>query len=131
MFGLNPLTNRDRQANTLSHLLSLTAPRTDAPTGLPDPPDSGFYCEDDAAGKFAVSRPDLKAGRGQAHQGPIDPTLRGWLHIAFLRHHALTPILEREALIRDFLKINDRVNALNYMKNVNVKILKLKGKPGS
>ena len=35
-FGIDPLTNRDRQANNFSHLLSLTTPRTDAPTRLPD-----------------------------------------------------------------------------------------------
>ncbi len=126
IFGINPLTNRDRQANSLDHLLSLTTPRTDAPTRLPDPPDSGFHCEEDAEDKLAASRSTLQAGRGQPQRGPIEPSLRGWLHIAFLRHHQMTPVADREALVRNFLKINDRADALNYMKGVNVGIKMLK-----
>jgi phospholipase C len=130
MFTINPLTNRDGQANTFNHLLSVTTPRTDAPTRLPDPPDSGFRCEDDAGDKLAAGSPALQISRGQAQPGPIEPTLRGWLHIAFLRHRQLTPIPEREALARNFLKINDRRDALNYMKGVNVRIQTLKRTTG-
>jgi phospholipase C len=126
IFGISSLTNRDKQANSLNHILSLTTPRGDAPVRIPDPPDSGFRCEDDAEEKLAVPALALRAGRGPAKPGPMEPTLRGWLHIAFLRHQQLTPAADREALIRDFLKINDRVDALNYMKEVNVKIKMLK-----
>src|SRR5271157_747311 len=126
LFGINPLTNRDKQANSLNHLLSLTAPRTDAPTGLPDPPDSGFRCEDDAVGKLAAIAPALQAGRGLARPGPIEPTLRGWAHIAFLRHHQLAPLSDREALARNFLRISDRADALKYMKEVSDGIRSLK-----
>ncbi len=127
-FGLDPLTNRDRQANTLSHLLSLAAPRTDAPTALPDPPDSGFRCEHDGAGKMAAGVPMPQAGRGEAKPGPIDPTLRGWLHVAFLRHHRLASDADRETIIEDFLKVRDRVDALAYMKRVNAMIGESKSK---
>jgi phospholipase C len=126
IFGIDPLTNRDRQASSLNHLLSLTTPRADAPTGLPDPPDSGFRCEDDAEGKLAAPALAVQAGRGPAKPGPIEPTLRAWAHIAFLRHKQLTPEADREALVRDFLKINDRADALKYMKEVNARIQKLK-----
>jgi len=126
MFGINPLTNRDGQANTFKHLLSLMNPRTDAITGLPDPPDSGFQCESDVEDKHTASGSPLQVSRGQMQRGPIEPTLRGWLHVAFLRRHQLTPPPNREALARDFLKINDRLDALNYMKEVAVSIQKLK-----
>ncbi len=126
IFGLDPLTNRDGQANPLDHLPSLTAPRTDAPAELPDPPDSGFRCEDDAEGKLAALAPALQAGRGLAKPGPIEPTLRGWAHIAFLRHHQLTPAADREALAANFLRINDRADALKYMKEVGAGIRSLK-----
>lgn len=38
IFTLSHMTDRDAQANDLSALLTLTTPRTDAPTTLPDPP---------------------------------------------------------------------------------------------
>ena len=37
LFGLQPLTARDRSANNILPLLSLATPRTDAPTTLPSP----------------------------------------------------------------------------------------------
>jgi phospholipase C len=126
VFGLDALTNRDRQANSLSHLISLASPRDDAPITLPDPPDSGFRCEDDADGKLLAPVHVLQAGRGPAKPGPIEPTLRGWTHIAFLRHHQLMPTADKEALAHDFLKIKDRTDALKYMKDVSASIRILK-----
>jgi phospholipase C len=125
-FGLKPLTNRDSQANAFNRLLSLTAARTDAPVALPDPPDSGFRCEQDAQGGAPAPLAALRAGAIQARPGPIDPTLRGWLHVAFLRHHQLIPPADKDAHERDFLKINDRVDALAYMKEVSAKLRTLK-----
>lgn len=37
LFGLSPLTQRDKEANDLLHLLSLKSPRTDCPTTLNNP----------------------------------------------------------------------------------------------
>lgn len=37
LFGIAPLTERDKQANDVRHLLSLKAPRTDCPTKLNNP----------------------------------------------------------------------------------------------
>ncbi len=50
LFGFRPLTERDRQAHSFTHLLSLAQPRADAPTLLPNAADSGFRCtgDDDA-----------------------------------------------------------------------------------
>ncbi|MBL7847742.1 MAG: hypothetical protein JNL40_09765 [Cyclobacteriaceae bacterium] len=46
MFGIAPLTERDRAANNFEHLFSLSAPRSDAPDSLPGVPDSGWRCKD-------------------------------------------------------------------------------------
>ncbi|MGC1305572.1 MAG: alkaline phosphatase family protein [Caulobacteraceae bacterium] len=37
LYGFTPMTSRDRDANNVLHLLSLSAPRTDCPTALNDP----------------------------------------------------------------------------------------------
>jgi len=45
LFGLKSLTARDAAANDFLHLFSLTTPRTNTPTTLPEPANSGFSCE--------------------------------------------------------------------------------------
>ncbi len=47
LFGLDPMTQRDAQANDVTHLLGRETPRPDAPTALPVPAFSGWRCEDD------------------------------------------------------------------------------------
>ncbi len=116
LFGLKPLTNRDALANTLNHLLSLTTPRTDAPAILSDPPDSGFHCKEWETGSATLISKSLT--------GPIEPTIRGWLHIAFLREHHMTPESARHALVDKFLKIDNRADALRYMQEVGIRIQK-------
>jgi phospholipase C len=37
LWGMTPMTQRDAGANNVMHLLSLTSPRTDCPTTLPNP----------------------------------------------------------------------------------------------
>jgi len=126
IFGLEPLTDRDKQANSLNYLLSLNAPRTDTPATLPDPPDSGFRCSHDAPVGPAAPSAAPPAGAALTQPGPIDPTLSGWLHVAFLKNHQMIPEADKDAHIRDFLKIKDRVDALAYMKEVGAKIRALK-----
>jgi phospholipase C len=46
-FGMSSLTQRDQTANDVLDLLSLDAPRTDAPEALPEPAESGWSCEGD------------------------------------------------------------------------------------
>ena len=47
LFGLKPLTKRDAKAQSLTHLISLSKSRVDAPVKLPEPAVSGFQCNDD------------------------------------------------------------------------------------
>jgi phospholipase C len=133
VFNLDPLTDRDRRDRevnyNLAQLLSLGTPRTDAPTSLPNPAESGFHCEGDDDSKTKADDPSPPVSRGEAHPGPIEPSLRGWLHVAFLRHYRLVPEAERESVKKNFLNIRDRVDALNYMKYVNKIIVESRPKP--
>jgi hypothetical protein len=121
LFRLKPLTRRDREANDLIHLLSLQIPRTDAPVTLPDPPDSGFRCEDDWEDKFDDVGPPPLPSFGPDKSGPIEPTLRGFVHFAFLEDYRLTPRPARPALVRKFMKIDNRADALRYIQEVKHK----------
>jgi phospholipase C len=116
LFGLPALTNRDRQANTLNHLLSLTTPRTDAPTVLPDPPDSGFHCDDDSNGR-ATTPADGRVV-DDAMVRPVDPILRAFFHVAFLRDYHHANPLARTAIVRRVLKMKTRAEMVQYMQDV-------------
>jgi len=126
MFGLKSLTNRDAQASTLNHLLSLQAPRTDAPTSLPDPAESGFRCEDDP-GATARIRSAVTEEDGEAQ--PVEPVLRAFLHVAFLRDYHHANPLARPAIVRRFRAINTRFQALQYMQDVARRLAKPKTSP--
>jgi phospholipase C len=107
LFGLAPLTDRDRQASTLVHLLSERTPRIDAPTSLPEPADSGLPRA--AAGAGAEAEPD---GR------PIEPVLRSFLHVALLRDYRHSSWMERPAVLQRFFQIATRQQALGYLREV-------------
>jgi len=124
MYGLKSLTNRDAQANNFGHLFSLSTPRTDAPTSLPDPADSGFTCDDDPSAtqrSTASSSSDLTAATDVA-QEPISTLQRAFLHIAFLRHYHRTSLLGKPAVVRRFLNIKTRVQAKQYMEEVRYRV---------
>jgi len=122
LFGLGPLTNRDRQSNNFTHLLSLPTPRTDTPTTLPNPADSGFRCPDDpGAGNSALSR-TAPGTPGAVVNKPIPPALRGFLRVAFRRHYQLASAAEKPAAIAEFLAIKTKQDALEYMQRVRAKV---------
>ena len=120
LFGLPALTERDRHANTFSHLLSLSTPRTDAPTSLPDPPESGFRrCEDDSEDRTRSVSSDLSVRQGaDALSRPIDPILGDFLHVAFLRDYHNANPLARAAIARKYLGITSRPAAVAYLQDV-------------
>src|SRR5208282_6490406 len=78
IFGIKSLTARDENAPRLDELLSLTNPRTDTPTTLPDPPESGFSCN--PIKEFMWWLQSQIKDRSQE----IDPAIAGFAHIAFL-----------------------------------------------
>lgn len=135
MFGFSPLTKRDAQANTLNHLLSLNTPRSDAPTSLPEPANSGFHCEDDLAPLTASASTILISEVASRHAvtDTSQPTRIEWafLHVAFLRDYHRTSFLGKPAVIRRFQKIKTRAQAQQYMEEVRRRMPKVSGKPVS
>jgi len=120
IFGLLPLTNRDRQANALNHLFSLDTPRTDAPTKLPDPMQSGITYteepEESIAAKQVAANP-VKAAE------PPDPAVHGFLHIAFLRDRQTSPQPEHEQHTARYLSAtSSRAEAKRYLVEVRHKV---------
>ncbi len=121
LFGLKPLTRRDRLANQFTHLFSLTAPRTDAPTILPDPAVS--TAERPA---IAPAGPATPGADGMCEATPpdseaIDATIRGFLNFSFLLDYKLAPTPARKAIARRFLTIKTRPEALKYMREVGAR----------
>jgi len=72
IFGLQPLTERDKHANRLDHLFSLAIPRTDAPTTLPAPANSGTRCDDDPE---ASAKSKLLVSGATAATAPVSSSL--------------------------------------------------------
>ena len=113
LFNINPLTERDRLANNFNGLFSLSTPRTDAPNQLADAADSGFSCTGDNSGDSAVSFTEAE----KEAQRPIEPLMRGFLHVAFLRqYHSL--LFGRDKLIREYFNINNSLDAKIYINKI-------------
>jgi phospholipase C len=118
IFGLTPLTERDKQANTLNHLFSLTTPRNDAPTTLPAPANSGIRCDDNTGASTAKGSLGTNAASAT---GPIPPSLQGFLHVAYLRDLQATPQAEQANLKARFSNIKTQLDARRYMDEVRQK----------
>jgi phospholipase C len=111
-FGLAPLTERDRHATSMTHLLSLGTPRVDAPTTLPPPAVSGYRgCEELAAlaetTAWAAAKPEAMA--------PVDGTTVGFLGVALQRLMLASPPGDRPAVVDRFRAIRSRLDALGFL----------------
>ena len=119
IFGLLPLTERDKHANTLNHLFSLATPRTDVPTTLPAPANSGIRCEGDPGA--SVGRM-LSVSDVATATEPVPSSLQGFLHVAFLRDLQASPPEEQASRTARFLNIKTRLEAKRYMDEVRQKV---------
>ncbi|MHB8543373.1 MAG: alkaline phosphatase family protein [Leptospirales bacterium] len=121
MFGLKPLTDRDAHARTFNHLFKLATPRTDAPTSLPDPPDSGMECDNDTSPATPIKSNTITAQGASSRineDDAIPPAQRSFLHVAFLRDFHRSSFLRKPAIIERFLGIRTRIHAEQYMDEV-------------
>jgi len=118
IFGLSPLTERDKQANTLNHLFALTTPRTDAITTLPAPAQSGI--ETETTGASLVER--SFATEAASATAPVSPSLQGFLQVAYLRDKQATPSTEQANLTARFANIKTQLDARLYMDEVRQKM---------
>jgi phospholipase C len=119
IFGLQPLTERDKQAHTLNHLFSLATPRIDAPATLPEPAHSGISCGN--ADEVQIAARQLAADPAKA-AAPPDPALQAFTHVAFLRDLHTTPPTEKEQRTAKYLDISTSGDAKQYLAEVRQKV---------
>lgn len=129
IFGFGSLTNRDQQANSFLHLMSLSTLR-DAPTTLPNPADSGLTCET-VFPWDSISRADKMTERGPrtqeeramtenprpAREG-VNPTLRGFVQVALRRHLSIAALSEHDAIVARVRSIRTDEDAKAYIAQV-------------
>jgi len=125
LFGLKPLTNRDAKANSLTHLLSLSTPRTDTPATLPDAAVSGLRCDDDAiisAGRPSTSSSALsKSGDRRWYEITVPLSVRGFLEVALLKALAMARGRDKKQIMAEYRAIRTRGEAHEFMHNVALK----------
>jgi phospholipase C len=118
LFKLGSLTKRDKTAQTLNHLFKLQTPRTDAPMTLPSPAVSGYVHKENSSKSFSSRLAELMAALTSfVNPKAVDPSLRGFHHIALLRDLEDSPEAEKEKIARRFLGHKSH-NATKYMKRV-------------
>lgn len=118
LFNLGNLTKRDGTAQTLNHLFKMQTPRTDAPVALPSPAVSGYVHKERTGNPVASRLSELMSGLiSLLRPRPIDPSLRGFHHVALLRDIQNSPDTQREELARRFLR-RRTVHATKYMKRI-------------
>jgi phospholipase C len=120
LFTLNAMTGRDRMANALTALVTLSSARQDAPATLPSPADSGAgvahalaLLQGLASTTLTVSRP-----ADTVNQGSLPAILQSALH----QDLAVSPPAERAAILKRVRAIHTREQARAYMQEVREKI---------
>ncbi len=112
LFGLAPLTARDRNARTLNALCTLPTARTDAPATLPDP----------ATGEPAAPADLVTASVVAPAETVNEGNLPAIIHSAMRQDMALSPPEARPAIIARVRNLQTRADAAQYMAEVQQKI---------
>jgi phospholipase C len=122
LFGIAPLTARDRHANSLMALCTLETARADAPETLPDPATTPLATPDPDA-----PPPDLRAGAVAAPVETVDAgNLPAIVHSAMKQDMAVSPPEARRAIVARVADLKTRAEALQYMADVQQKIRPLR-----
>jgi phospholipase C len=131
LYGMGALTGRDGDANDLLHLISLEAPRTDAPTVLPSPARNPrpIGCSDEAASEDELlrRRAELKLGgtvaRGQEEpDAVVGSTQIGFAQVALMKVLQTAEYPERERWIEQFKAIETRTDAALFIVDAKLQI---------
>ena len=134
MYGMDNLTNRDKAANDVRHLLGLQNPRADAPVTLhaPATSDNPLSCEDDdetIEDLLMEQRAELRIARRtgvyrdrRVEAFPIPRAQYGFLAVALLRAIENTEYPDRVAWIEDFKRIRNAVDAALFMTEAKLKV---------
>jgi phospholipase C len=118
LFDLNALTKRDASTNSLTSLLTLAAPRKNAPETLPPVTSTeaaplAAAMADAAAPTVSVSRPNDSADEG---------TLPGIIQAALRQDLEVSPSEQRPAIIARVRLIETRSEAIQYLNEVRSKV---------
>jgi phospholipase C len=119
IFNLQPMTQRDAEANNLLSLTSLNFPRKEAPASLPAPakPSSA----DRAMRAAAMELPGPPATR-PAEPVDSDRNMPGFLYVAMRSDLDLSPPNQRPAILARVGAIHTRNDARLYIEGVRQKI---------
>jgi phospholipase C len=134
LFGMKPLTNRDKAANDFLHLLSLEVPRPDAPTTLAEPSTNPnpLSCEEDdeeTEDKLVARRSELRmaqrSGRyNEQHVEEFRPTASqiGFAQVGLLRILLTARYPERQQWIEQYKAISNGIDAALFMTEARLKL---------
>jgi phospholipase C len=117
LFGLEPLTKRDRAANNVLSLVSLAAPR-DTPAHLPDPapPLAG------ASARAAIAEGAAAAGAvARPHDSVNDGNLPVVIQAAMRQDLEISPAAERPNILARVAGLRTRRDAAAYLREVAAK----------
>jgi phospholipase C len=134
LFGMSNLTERDKAANDLRHLLSLATPRTDAPATLPpvaiNP--NPLDCEDDDDETGVILRmklAEMKTAqveglyrRQKVREAPVDRSQIGFIQVALLRVLQEVDHPDRQQWVEDYRKIRNNLDAAIFMTEAKLKL---------
>jgi phospholipase C len=134
LFGMKNLTERDKAANDVLHLLSLSAPRTDAPTTLPDPATNPnpLSCEDEEESEDALlmRRSELRQAQRTGRfrdraTTEFEPTSTqiGFTQVALLKILQTADYPERGEWIAQYKAIHTGVDAALFITEAKLKVL--------
>jgi phospholipase C len=117
VFGVAPLTDRDRNARPLNALCTLAAPRADAPMTLPNPA-GGLISPLALATMTDLSNADVTAPDESVNEGNMPAVI----HSAMAQDLELSSPEDRPAIIARVAALRTREDALRYMADVQKKI---------
>jgi phospholipase C len=135
LWGLPAMTDRDAHARNLVSLLSLSSPRTDAPTTLPNPAEPDVQCPADAltarsAAGLTLPRPPgatlidaaTLALAQQANPKAITSTAAGFVQLVVRRDLLLASRSERRAIFAQARRFQTMGEVGVYAQKVQVEI---------
>jgi hypothetical protein len=134
LFGMPPLTNRDKAANDFLRLLSLQVPRSDTPTTLNDPAanPNPLPCEEDDAlieDQLVARRSELRIAQrsGRYNEEPVEafrPTASqiGFAQVALLRILTTARYPERQQWVDQYKAISNGIDAALFMAEARLKL---------
>jgi phospholipase C len=127
LFAMPPLTRRDAAANNLTPLLTLTAPRIDAPLDLPAPADSGLgnECAPVSLSAAATLQSSLPALVTRPNASVNEGNVTGMLQTALRADLALSPAARSKTLGR-VSAVRTRADAWRYADEVRQKLVNAK-----